>query len=64
MAASNDEEMMDAGRSRDGRRVRGDRPTYDEKHFEESFPPLEHQRLQVFISEIFTVMLLQRVLGY
>lgn len=63
MAASNDEEM-DAWRSRDGRGVTGDRPTYDEKHFEESFPPLEHQRLQVFISELFTVMLLQRGLGY
>ena len=57
MAALNDEEIMDAGRSRDGRRVTGDRPTYDEKHFEESFPPLERQRLQVFISKLFTVML-------
>ena len=49
MAALNDEEVMDDVRPRrDGGRVTVDRPTYDEQHFEESFPPMERQRLQVF----------------
>lgn len=62
MAALNDEEVMDDLRSRDGGRVTVDRPTYDEQHFEESFPPLERHRLQVFSSELGNVMLLHHAL--